>query len=333
MRKSMDAVACQNLSIGYSSGGRPKVVLNDVNATFTRGDLTAIAGLNGAGKSTLLRTLSGMLSPLKGNVLLFGRNISLFSQNELARAISIVLTDRPDDIYLTVFETVAAGRAPYSGFWGRLRKTDHAIIEKSLSLIGIHHLKHRLLSSISDGERQKVMIAKALAQDTPIIILDEPAAFLDYPSKIELMHLLRKLASEHHKTILFSSHDLELIVRTADNVWLIGNDAPIVQGVPEILLKNNSFSQSFGTERLRFDTTLGYFQVNENIRGRYLIAGEIADAALVKSALQRKGYMPAMDVTADIKLRLVEQKLVIDRRNETFTFENFEQLIYGIQNL
>jgi len=333
MSKSPNAIACQNLSIGYRTGKQPKVVLMDINATFDKGDLTAIAGLNGAGKSTLIKTLSGMLRPLKGNVLIFGKKISLFNQNELARTISLVLTDRPVDHYLTVFETVAAGRAPYSGFWGRLGKTDHAIIEKSLSHIGIHHLKHRQLSSISDGERQKVMIAKALAQETPIIILDEPAAFLDFPSKIELMHLLRRLASEHHKTILFSSHDLELIVRTADKVWLIGNDAPIVQGVPEILLKNNSFSRSFGNERLHFDTTLGHFQVNQNIRGTYLIVDEIADTALVKSALQRMGYRPATDDAADIKLRMVEQKLVIDKSGETFTFENFEQLIYGIQNL
>jgi iron complex transport system ATP-binding protein len=328
-----EAIVCQNLSVGYLSGRQYKVVLDGINACFRIGDLTAIAGLNGAGKSTLLKTITGLLRPLKGDVLLFGKNISMFSQNDLARTVSLVLTDRPDDFYLTVFETVAAGRSPYTGFWGRLRKVDHTLIEKSLNYIGISHLKNRLLNSISDGERQKVMIAKALAQDTPIIILDEPAAFLDFPSKIELMHLLARLASEHQKTILFSSHDLDLIVRTADNVWLIGNGAPIVQGVPEMLLKNNSFSQSFGNNRLQYDTLLGQFQLNHNARGTYKVSNEVADSPLVRNALQRRGFMPSSDNQADVLIEMVEENIVVRLNGEIFTFENFEQLIYGIQKL
>jgi iron complex transport system ATP-binding protein len=147
------------------------------------------------------------------------------------------------------------------------------------------------------------------------------------------MHLLARLASEHQKTILFSSHDLDLIVRTADNVWLIGNGAPIVQGVPEMLLKNNSFSQSFGNNRLQYDTLLGQFQLNHNARGTYKVSNEVADSPLVRNALQRRGFMPSSDNQADVLIEMVEENIVVRLNGEIFTFENFEQLIYGIQKL
>ncbi|MCE1202103.1 MAG: ABC transporter ATP-binding protein [Bacteroidia bacterium] len=333
MSRPQEVIRCSKLSIGYQNGSQKKIVLSDIEAVFGRGDLAAIAGLNGSGKSTLLKTITGLLKPLEGDVFLFGKKITTYHQAELARTIGLVLTDRPDDYYLTVYETVAAGRSPHTGFWGRLNADDRRIIEQSLNYVGVSHLKLRLLNSISDGERQKVMIAKALAQDTPIIILDEPAAFLDFPSKIELMQLLRQLAEEQHKTILFSSHDLDLIIRTADKVWLVGNNAPIVQGAPEILLKTNAFARSFGNSRLTYDPALGHFQVHKFEKGKYQFVNDNEDISLISSALQRRGYFPAGDSEADLKISFTDNFITIVKNGETITFENFEQLIYGIQNL
>ena len=333
MSTTSEAISCRNLSVGYASGKLRKFVLEGINATFRKGDVAAIAGINGAGKSTLLKTLTGLLKPLQGEIYLFGKEITAFSPHELSRTISLVLTERPEELYLTVFDTVASGRSPYTGFWGKLSRTDHLVVQRSLQYVGVGHLKHRLLNSVSDGERHKVMIAKALAQDTPIIMLDEPAAFLDFPSKIELMHLLKRLASEHHKTILFSSHDLDLIIRTADNVWLIGNNAPIVQGVPEILLKTHAFAQSFGNDRLKFDPLLGHFQVQETVKGTYLILDDMENNALIASALQRKGFMPSNTSEADLIIKFAGTNYQLLNNSETTTFENFEKLIYGIQKL
>lgn len=326
-------ISCRDLSIGYRSGHHDKVVLAGIEAHFAKGDLAAIAGVNGAGKSTLLKTLSGLLRPIGGKVLLFGKDILSYTPAALSRLVSLVLTDRPDDFYLTVYETVAAGRSPHTGFWGRLMQNDHTIISKSLEFVGVSHLKDRLLNSISDGERQKVMIAKALAQDTPIIILDEPAAFLDFPSKIELMQLLRRLAQEQQKTILFSSHDLDLIIRTVDQVWLIGNNAPIVHGLPEILLKANAFGRSFGNERLNYNPILGHFKVHDKEKGSYFIDEQLEDCHLIASALQRKGYFPAVQPPADVVVTALEGRHMLETIDKKITFENFEQLIYGIQKL
>lgn len=333
MNKANKVLECINLSIGYRVGDHFRMVMSDINAIFQKGDLVALAGVNGAGKSTLLKTIAGLLKPLGGEVLLFGKNIAQYSHHELARLVSLVLTDQPEEFYLTVFDTVATGRSPYTGFWGRLSKTDRIAIDQSLEYAGVQHLKYRLLNSLSDGERQKVMIAKALAQNTPVIILDEPAAFLDFPSKIELMNLLQRLATKHRKTIIFSSHDLDLIIRTVDNVWLIGNGAPIAQGTPEILLKNNAFANSFGNQRLKFNHTMGHFQVHKQIRGTYHFIREDADQSLIASALQRRGFIPSSGFEADVVINHGPEGTTITFQGKTFNFDTFERLIHGIQHL
>ncbi|MBK9290602.1 MAG: ABC transporter ATP-binding protein [Bacteroidetes bacterium] len=333
MQLSSKAIECRNLSVGYQAAKQHKLVLHGIDTAFEKGQLTAIAGLNGAGKSTLLKTISGLLKPLAGNILLFGKEITQLKPSALSQLISLVLTDRPEEQYLTVYETVASGRAPYTGFWGRLSQADHLAIEKSLEYTSISHLKDNFLNSISDGERQKVMIAKALAQDTPIIVLDEPAAFLDFPSKIELMHLLKRLTTEQQKTVLFSSHDLDLIIRTADHVWLLGNGVQVGQGAPEILLRQNAFASAFGNQRLRFDTLSGHFVVHDAIRGTYFFENDTVDKTLVSSALQRKGFIPSALPQADLVVRQQAGIVQITFKGKTHNFENFEALIYGIQNL
>ena len=176
------------------------------------------------GKSTLLKTLTGFLPKLEGSLLLDGKDISEFSQRALARQISIVLTQKPDVQNLTVEEIVGLGRSPYTGFFGKLHANDQQIVDESITAVGIEKLKNRMIQTLSDGERQKVMIAKALAQQTPVIFLDEPTAFLDFSSKVETFQLLQRMAHEMGKLVLLSTHDLELAVRFSDTLLQVNGD-------------------------------------------------------------------------------------------------------------
>ncbi len=203
------------LSVGYSLS---HPVISDINLELRSGQLACLIGENGIGKSTLLKTLTGFLPKLKGSLLLGNRDIESFSQRELARQVSIVLTQKPDVQNLTIEEIIGLGRSPYTGFFGRLRAEDRKVVDDAIATMGIENLRGRMIQTLSDGERQKVMIAKALAQETPIILLDEPTAFLDFPSKAETFQSLQRMAHERDKLILLSTHDLELAVRFADSL-------------------------------------------------------------------------------------------------------------------
>jgi iron complex transport system ATP-binding protein len=217
----MENVILRNLSIGYTNKGEKRVVAKQLNGAINSGELTCLLGRNGVGKSTLLRTLATFQPALEGDVLLQGKAITTFSDQELSQQIGVVLTEKPQVRNMTVDELVAMGRMPYTGFWGMMKEDDRRIVDESLQLVGIDQLRHRLVQSLSDGERQKAMIAKALAQQTPVIYLDEPTAFLDYPSKVELLQLLRRLAHDEKKVIFLSTHDVEISLQLADRLWLM----------------------------------------------------------------------------------------------------------------
>ena len=213
-------ITLKNLVVGYPDGRHTRQLNHAANEEARDGMLTCLIGANGAGKSTLLRTIAGFQLPLEGTVLLSGDDVRALSPRQRAERMAVVLTDRPDVMCTTVWEMVATGRAPFTGFWGRLSGKDCDIVTRSLRLVGIEWMADRTVASLSDGERQKVMIAKALAQQTPVILLDEPTAFLDYPSRVEVMQLLLNIAHEEHKTVLLSTHDLDLALHTADRLWL-----------------------------------------------------------------------------------------------------------------
>lgn len=208
-------ISLSQLSVGYSPS---HPVISDIKLELRSGQLACLIGENGIGKSTLLKTLTGFLPKLKGSLLLGNRDIESFSQRELARQVSIVLTQKPDVQNLTIEEIIGLGRSPYTGFFGRLRAEDRKVVDDAIATMGIEKLRGRMIQTLSDGERQKVMIAKALAQETPIILLDEPTAFLDFPSKAETFQSLQRMAHERDKLILLSTHDLELAVRFADSL-------------------------------------------------------------------------------------------------------------------
>ena len=224
----MNTLKISNLSIGYKS----KEIASDLNAKLESGKLTCLVGRNGVGKSTLLRTLAGFQPSLGGEMMLGDRLLADMDMRQKARHISVVLTGRPELQQMTVYDIVSMGRSPYTDMWGKMRDEDNAIVEACIRQVGIESLATRNIETLSDGECQKVMIAKALAQQTPIILLDEPTAFLDYPSKAETMRLLKQIAIENHAALLLSTHDMEMAIRMADQFWVMTTDHRLITGTP-----------------------------------------------------------------------------------------------------
>ena len=258
---TMETVVLKNLSIGYTQKGNEKVVAQGLNAAINSGELTCLLGCNGIGKSTLLRTLSAFQPALGGDVMINYelritnyelRSLTSFTDKELSRMIGIVLTEKPDVRNMTTEDLVGMGRSPYTGFWGTLTADDRQIAAEAIGMVGIESLRGRMIHTLSDGERQKVMIAKTLAQQTPIIYLDEPTAFLDYPSKVEMMQLLRRLAHEQQKTIFLSTHDVELALQLADRLWLMEPNQLSV-GTPRQLADDGTLSRFIERDGIVFE--------------------------------------------------------------------------------
>ena len=248
-----ESVELQQLSIGYRGKKNQKTVASGINATIRQGELTCLLGANGVGKSTLLRTLSAFQPKLSGHIYLDGHEIDQLTTQQLSRLIGVVLTEKPDVKNMTVGSLVALGRSPYTGFWGTNTKEDWNIVNEALGQVGITDLRERLVETLSDGERQKVMIAKALAQQTPVIYLDEPTAFLDFPSKVEVMLLLRRICQEGGKTIFLSTHDLELALQIADCIWLMDRSEGLCIGTPDELADKGVLGRFVEKRGIHFD--------------------------------------------------------------------------------
>ena len=247
------ALLIDGLAVGYGTGRHRRTVGSNLCAALPPASLTCLIGVNGAGKSTLLRTLSGLQPPLSGSVEIMGKRIESLSVRQMSTLLSIVLTARPDTGHLTAEETVAAGRMPYTPLSGRLSETDQKLVDEALRLTGTAHLRSRALASLSDGERQRVMVAKSLAQDTPLILLDEPTAFLDFPGKIGTLRLLQSLAHDRGKTSLLSTHDLEPAFRLADRLWLL-TPGGLLSGTPRALAADSTLARYFAADGIKFDS-------------------------------------------------------------------------------
>lgn len=284
---NMETIHISNLAIGYTGRKNVKIVAEGIRAGINSGELTCLLGANGVGKSTLLRTLSSFQPKLGGEIRILGKDIEEYTDKQMAKAVSVVLTERCDVRNLSVTELVGLGRNPYTGFWGRLSGEDKAIVERAIVQVGIGHLAGRMVHTLSDGERQKAMIAKALAQETPIICLDEPTAFLDFPSKVEMMQLLHALSRRADKTIFLSTHDLELALQIADKLWLM--DKGIVVGTSEDLSLDGSLSRFFVRRGIVFEPSTGLFRVTHKCTSRIGLKGHGQRYAMVQKALRRNG--------------------------------------------
>jgi iron complex transport system ATP-binding protein len=255
MNKDNETIRLQDLSIGYSGKkSHVKLVAEHISASIHSGELTCLIGSNGVGKSTLLRTLSAFQPKINGEIFINGKEISKYNDKQLSHVIGVVLTGKPHIHNITVTELVGLGRSPYTDFWGNLKDEDKEVVRRSLDMVGIEHLSERMIQTLSDGERQKVMIAKALAQQTPIIFLDEPTAFLDYPSKVEMMQLLHRLSRETDKTIFLSTHDIELALQITDVIWFMERGKGVSIGTPHELASNGTLGRYIEREGIKLNT-------------------------------------------------------------------------------
>ena len=281
------------LIIGYTQNGkRQKIVHDSLQLQLFAGELTCLLGLNGAGKSTLLRTFCGFQQSLRGEILVHGRPLSDYSQAELSRMIGLVLTEKTNVGGITVRELVALGRHPYTGFFGKLKTIDKQVVTESLEAVGMTDKASQYVSELSDGERQKAMIAKVLSQQCPIILLDEPTAFLDVTSRIETMLLLHRIAIEQQKAILLSTHDLDLAIQMSDCLWLMERKRPIACGSPEDLILSGTFATFFNKESITFDASTGKLTPKKNLFP-ITVEGDEITSHWAGNALIRNGFRPS----------------------------------------
>ncbi len=286
-------ITAYDLAIGYrTGGGREKHVHDNLALSLRPGMLTCLIGPNGAGKSTLLRTLGGSQPPLSGSILLGSRSLERYSLRERSRQIGMVLTDKTHAGGLRVAEVVALGRHPHLGFFGHLHADDRQIVQQAMQQAGIDHKAESYLAELSDGERQKAMIAKTLAQECPIILLDEPTAFLDITSRIEVMHLLRSLAGQG-KTILLSTHDIDQALALADRLWLLSRNDGLRCGTPEDLVLDGEINRFFDRGAIAFDPRKGNFRIQSERRIPVRIEAEGTLRIWAENLLTRYGYYNA----------------------------------------
>jgi iron complex transport system ATP-binding protein len=265
-------------------------VAEGINASLQKGELVCLLGPNGAGKSTLLRTLAGMQRPLRGTVHLGQQNIHQLDARTIARQVSVVLTERVSVGMLTAYALVALGRHPYTSWTGQLTAVDEEVVRRALTAVSAAHLAPRLVHELSDGERQKVMIARALAQQPQVMLLDEPTAFLDLPRRVEIMGILRRLAHEQDRAILLSTHDLDLALRMADTIWLMPEGGVLQVGTPEDLVLSGAFERAFHSAGIVFDAQTGSFKIRRPETGHIDLVGDGLGAIWARRALEREGF-------------------------------------------
>lgn len=253
-----DILSTSNLSIGYKTKNTTITITQNLNLNFQKGKLITLIGANGIGKSTLLRTLTGIQKPISGDIFLNNKSIESYDNQTLAQNLSVVLTEKLPPSNLTVYELVALGRQPYTNWIGKLSAIDIQKITEAIQLTNITHLSDKKHFEISDGQLQKVLVARALAQDTPLIILDEPTTHLDLLHKVSLFKLLKKLSKETGKCILFSTHDIDLAIQLSDEMVIMTNEI-VMQDEPCNLITKGAFNTLFKDDNIVFDDQKGKF--------------------------------------------------------------------------
>ncbi|HYG40758.1 MAG TPA: ABC transporter ATP-binding protein [Cytophagales bacterium] len=340
-----EIVVIKDLLIGYQKSALRKVVAGPVNLSLSAGEFICMIGQNGSGKTTLLKTLAGVQRPLKGSVEIRGKNISHYRPSQLSKILSVVLTDRVAVSNLDVYALVGLGRYPYTNWLGGLTDKDKKIIDWALKSTDTKKFINRQLGELSDGELQKVMVARALAQDTDIILLDEPTAHLDLPNRIEIFLLLKKLALETGKVILVSTHELDLALQSADKIWLIDTQKTenqedfgeygnhIFSGVPEDMVISGVFQKAFEKHGMTFDKMTGRFKINTGYNYRVNLSGNKTLFSWTERALERVGFKVDNSKSSSIQIEIDEEnrKWFLKVGDKNFIASSIEELIYKIK--
>ena len=284
-------IACEGLSIGYRDPSDGVVLVKSaISLKALKGEMVTLIGGNGVGKSTLLKTIAGFQPPLSGQLLIHQKAIYQYRPVELSRQMSFVSTENVKLSNLTVEELVGLGRYPYTNWFGMLEEEDHCIIKEAIRKVGLSGYENRMLNFISDGERQRAMIARALAQDTNIIVLDEPTAFLDIANKYEIMQILHQLVNQEGKCVILSSHDFHTALAMSDRIWLMLK-GEVVEGIPEDIAAKGYFSALFpANQHLDFDEEVGDFRIRRSARATIRLTAEPQSRKWVVKALERLGF-------------------------------------------
>ena len=251
MSEKEKILTIEKLSAGYKSGRSERIVLSELNAAAMKGELIAVIGRNGSGKSTLLRILTGLQRNYTGKIYFEETEIGKLSRKQMAKKVGYVSTEIVKAPNMSVYDLVALGRFPYTDWTGRIDSENENHIFKALSDTGMAEMSARYISELSDGERQRAMITRALAQEVSLLIMDEPTAFLDIVGKYEIFNLLHKIAKENGRTIIFSTHDLQMAINRADKIWLL-NDSALFEGAPEYLIQQGTFDKIFGSANIKY---------------------------------------------------------------------------------
>lgn len=274
-----------NLSVGYNN----KVVISNINVEVKNGEILCLLGSNGAGKTTLLRSLSKLISPIKGEIYLNGVNINCISRKALSKKMALVLTNRLLGDLMTVQDIVNIGRYPYTGFFGSLSKKDLIMVDEALESVDALHLKKRYFDELSDGEKQKVLVARALVQEPEIIILDEPTTHLDIKHRLELINILKKLSKEKSISVILSLHEIDIALKSCDKVALIKNNKIIAYGQPEDVVDEDIINSLYELDDKNFNSLLGSVEISNKSKNEVFIIGGGGKATPIYRAFTKKG--------------------------------------------
>lgn len=284
------SLSLEKLEVGFGTPGSGKILMPALNEIAREGELIAVLGRNGIGKSTLLRTITGLHPIVSGDLYIDGRNLKEYSRIQLSEKVGYISTEIVKVNNMTVFDLVSMGRFPYTGWFGQIRESDKREIISSIERVGLVDFINRPVIQLSDGERQKAMIAMVLAQDTGLIVMDEPTAFLDISAKLEIMHILHDLALKRNKTIIFSTHDLEFALNQADRIWLLSKQG-ILSGAPEDLMLQGAFGSLFDPTKVTFNPMDGTFRIKNTRGGELQVIGKGHEKYWTEKALERAGYV------------------------------------------
>ncbi|MBT3385881.1 MAG: ABC transporter ATP-binding protein [Prolixibacteraceae bacterium] len=316
-----------NLTVGYEQpDGVPLEILKGMNFTAESGEMVALIGSNGIGKSTLLRSMVGFLKYFSGNIKFNGKELNEFGAKEVAQIMSFVSTDNVRVANMTVFDLVAYGRFPYTNWIGKLTNNDKNIVEEAIEKVGLSGFENRLITQISDGERQRAMIARAVSQDTSVIILDEPTAFLDVSNKYEIFHLLQILSREKGKTIVLSTHDLNIALREVDKLWIVTENNNF-QGAPEDAVLNGWLNQLFKNKHVGFDLQEGEYFFKKEFKAKVKVVGEGLALTWTLRALNRMGYQIVIQAEPDFYVFVNENSWELKLKKSTQVFNSIYQLL------
>lgn len=321
----MHILETKELSIGYIKKDGAEEIQSNLNLLMKPGELVCLIGPNGCGKSTLIRTLCGLQPPIKGRTMIDGKQIEKLSYAERATLLSVVLTDKIEIENATVHSIVSMGRHPYSNWWGNMTDEDEMLINRAISLVHLVNKAHHYFSELSDGEKQRTMIAKAFVQNTPIILLDEPTAHLDMPNRVEIMLLLHRLAHQTNTAILLSTHELDMALQAADQIWLMTEEHGVETGVPEDLVLNGAFDKAFYNRNYFFNPANGNFSMNYPMEKQISVSGDKTRMYWTFRALARAGY--EVVERADHHLEITDKSWIFDDR----TFYSVEELLIELQ--